>query len=299
MRDDTLPRHRNGPGKAITGTSDTDAVVSKANAVVENRNGSKWKRLENYAGSRMGHKKIRYIVGFFAVLAFAALLRSDYALESTMDSGGNREALTITTTIPKEQTGQANTTNHSSTPPVMNLSAAENISASTTLPKQQANTTKQLATSTTPPVMNLTRPKSSLLSETSSQTTEKYPWDRGNEKKYFHKNPKFPYSIRLYRTLPDSERVNGTSRDRYQNTVHAFERRDQEFQRMNSTLELLPCRLDEIGSCLREKTAGNVESSTTSGEGAAGSAILLYNPLDEGKAFEMVVASVALLLVVT
>ena len=67
---------------------------------------------------------------------------------------------------------------------------------------------------------------------------------------------------------------------------------------MNSTRELVACRLDEADSCLRENTAVDVESSNTSGVGAVGSAIVLYNPLDEGKTFEIVVAGVVLLRVV-
>lgn len=265
-----MPRHRNGTRKAKTGTFDTD-----------NENRKKWKNSENYAGLRMGRKNIRYAMGFLAAVAFLALLRSDYALESTMDSGGNLDALTVTTTLPNFKPGPVFITNNlatsSTTPPVMNLTVTET---------------------------NVSTANSSLSAETTNQTTEKYQWDGGSKDNYMQKDPGFPYSFPVYRTLPDSDRnetLNPRATPRTRPSVHAkqmFEKREEEFQRMNSTRELVPCRLDEADSCLRENTAVNVESSNTSGVDAVGSSIVLYNPLDEGKAFEIVVASVALLLVV-
>ena len=270
MRFNALPRHRNGTRKAKTGTFDTDA-----------KNRKKWKNLENDAGSRMGRKNIRYALGCLAAIAFVALLRSDYALESTMDTGGNLDALTVTTTLPKFKAGPVNITTH-------------------------------LATSTTPPVKNLTvtetnvsTANSSLSVERANQTAEKFQWDGGNKDNYLRKDPGFPHSFPVYRTLPDSDRnetLNPRATPRTRPSEHAkqmFEKREQEFhQIMNSTRELVPCRLDEADSCLRENNAVNVESSNTSGVGAVGSAIVLYNPLDEGKTFEIVVAGVVLLRVI-
>ncbi len=252
-----MPRHRIGAGRAASGTADTGVVVRK-NSIAQSRNDNKWKIFRKHAGSRIGRTRIRLAVGLLVAIAFASLLCSDFALESTN--------LDVSATLSKEQAGQINATNHLADPSTRlatNLSASESDDVSTAAP--------------------------SLSSEMANQSSVKYQWDGGSPDSYMYKAPGFPHSFPVYRTSPDRnqlEAFHGNVVQREQEGKKLFRKRDEQFQRMNSTLELLPCRLDEVNGCLQEKTAVDIESSKAADPG--GPVMLLYNPLDEGRAFEIV-----------
>ena len=244
MRDVALPRHRNGSGRDTKWTTDTGAVLSTKNSLSESRHANQWKSFGNDAGTKIGRKRIRLKAGLLMAIAFAALLWSDYALESTH--------LDVSTTLSKEQAARINATNHLADSSTMNLSASKNINISTAAP--------------------------SLSPERANQSSVKYQWDGGSPDSYWYKTG-LSQSLPVYRTFPDSaqiEKLKGNVVYRLEMVEELLRKRDQEFQRMNSTLELFPCRLDEVNGCLREKNAVDIESSQ-----ATGPVMLLYNPLHE------------------